>query len=71
MRTPEQHAQAAQRILVDETFLLIVAQMDDQLISAWRTTAADDTAGREVLFHQQEALYLLKAEIEMLASTAP
>jgi len=68
MRTPEEHAQAAKRILGDETFILLMDGIDADIINSWRTS--DSTEEREVFHAQQSALHLVRSTFELQAAEA-
>ncbi len=56
-------AQKAKELLANDAFIEAVRRIDANIIDTWRTTNALDHVEREALYHQQQALASLVAQL--------
>jgi hypothetical protein len=47
----------AARLLKDDTFRSVIAELADEFMDEWKATKSDETAKREALWHHVTALY--------------
>ena len=67
---PKERARLADEILRNEVFALALADLEDRLVSTWKTTPRDDWRLREKLFEQLQSLKDVEMQLKDYIATA-